>query len=197
MVELLETIGVLFLDRLPGGTQLPAELPAELPALDRSFTPPLEYRQQYQFGCDNYGEADVGNATMDWNVHRRLNKATLSGEYPTQAFGSSVVYAAPPGFVHTSYALLGTEAHGDAARSPPAELFKAHNEWFWPRDDPTEYGQLCWPVLLLFCTRITTCRSSIALIELRLALISYQDYHMLLLILAGPMPRCCSSSSAT
>ena len=157
MVELLETIGVLFLDRLPGGTQLPAELPAELPALDRSFTPPLEYRQQYQFGCDNYGEADVGNATMDWNVHRRLNKATLSGEYPTQAFGSSVVYASPPGFVHTSYALLGTEAHGHAARSPPAELFKAHNEWFWPRDDPTEYGQLCWPVLLLFCTRITPC----------------------------------------
>ena len=142
MVEFLEAMGVRFLDRLPGGTQLPASLPTALPALDRSFIPPLEYRQQYQFGCNNYGEAGaglpggVGNATMDWNVHRRLNKATLKGESPTAAFGSSVVYASPPGFVHTSYALLGTKAN--TGRGPPADLFKTHNEWFWPRDDPTE-----------------------------------------------------------
>jgi hypothetical protein len=143
VVELLEAMGVRFLDRLPGGTQLPAALPAALlPTLDRSFIPPLEYRQQYQFGCDNYGgtgkgaPGGVGNTTMDWNVHRRLNKATLSGESPTAAFGSSVVYASPPGFVHTSYALLGTKIN--SGRGPPADLFKAHNEWFWPRDDPTE-----------------------------------------------------------
>ena len=148
MVELLEAIGVQFLDRLPGGTQLPAALPAALPPLDRSFTPPLEYRQQYQFGCNNYGAAGtgapggVGDVTMDWNIHRRLNKATLSGESPTAAFGSSVVYASPPGFVHTSYALLGTKLN--AGRGPPPSLFKTHNEWFWPRNDPTEYGQLCW-----------------------------------------------------
>jgi hypothetical protein len=73
---------------------------------------------------------------MDWNVHRRLNKASLSGESPTAAFGSSVVYASPPGFVHTSYALLGTKPN--AGRAPPTDLFKTHNEWFWPRDDPTE-----------------------------------------------------------
>ena len=150
MVEFLELLGVQFLDRLPGGTKLPAALPAALPALDRRFTPPLEYRQQYSFGCDNYGGAGegapggVGDATMDWNVHRRLNKATLgSGESPTAGFGSSVVYASPPGFVHTSYALLSpTGATGGHARSPPAELFKEHTEWFWPRDDPNEYGQL-------------------------------------------------------
>eukprot|EP01047_Picozoa_sp_COSAG01_P013572 COSAG01_NODE_641_length_14573_cov_17.634637_5_plen_296_part_00 len=148
VVELLEAMGVQFLDRLPGGTQLPASLPAALPSLDRSFIPPLEYRQQYQFGCNNYGVAGtgapggVGNATMDWNVHRRLNKASLSGESPTAAFGcvttvavsslahhnlvhsevrfmsrSSVVYASPPGFVHTSYALLGTKPN--AGRAPP------------------------------------------------------------------------------
>ena len=39
-----------------------------------------------------------------------------------------------------------------------------------------------WPVLLLFCTRITTCY--VTLIELRLALIPYQDYRILLLTLA-------------
>lgn len=24
------------------------------------------------------------------------------------------------------------------------DLFKTNNEWFWPHDDPTVYGQLCW-----------------------------------------------------
>jgi hypothetical protein len=149
VVEFVEALGVRFLDRLPGGTTLPEALPASLPALDTRFVPPLEYRQQYQFGCNNYGGAGVGapggvgNATMDWNVHRRLNKATLSGESPTSAFGSSVVYAAPPGFVHTSYALLSPTGKVND-KAPPADLFATHNEWFWPRDDPTRYGQLCW-----------------------------------------------------
>ena len=149
VVEFLQTLGVRFLDRLPGGTILPASLPTALPALDKLFVPSLEYRQQYQFGCNNYGGAGpgapggVGNETMDWNVHRRLNKATLSGQSPTAAYGGSVVYASPPGFVHTSYALLTPTGKADD-RAPPADLFKLHNEWFWPRDDPTEYGQLCW-----------------------------------------------------
>lgn len=148
VVEFLQTLGVRFLDRLPGGTKRPSSLPSSLPALDISFVPPLEYRQQYQFGCNNYGGADpgapggIGNQTMDWNVHRRLNKATLSGESPTAGFGGSVVYASPPGFVHTSYALLSPKPTN--LRAPPADLFFSHKEWFWPRDDPSEYGQLCW-----------------------------------------------------
>jgi hypothetical protein len=24
------------------------------------------------------------------------------------------------------------------------DLFQQHNEWFYPHDDPLEYGQLCW-----------------------------------------------------
>ncbi len=148
VVEYLQTLGVRFLDRLPGGTKLPTSLPSSLPTLDKKYIPPLEYRQQYQFGCNNYGGSGpgapggVGNGTMDWNVHRRLNKATLSGQSPTAAFGSSVVYASPPGFVHTSYALLSPKSTNP--RVPPADLFSTHNEWFWPRDDPSEYGQLCW-----------------------------------------------------
>ena len=42
--------------------------------------------------------------------------------------------------MHTSYGCLGA---GDG-RSPPKDLYDAHPEWFWPRDDPTAYGQLCW-----------------------------------------------------
>jgi hypothetical protein len=127
--EFISGLGVLFLDRLPGGTKLPAAgLPSALPALDRKFVPPLEYRQQYQFGCNNYGGCEsghrgkatcpggVGNATMDWSVHRRLNKATLSGQSPDAAHGSSVVYAAPPGFVHTSYALLSPSGDSSSGR---------------------------------------------------------------------------------
>lgn len=148
VVEFLQALGVRFLDRLPGGTKLPAKLPSSLPMLDKNFVPSLEYRQQYQFGCNNYGGSSpgapggVGNETMDWNVHRRLNKVTLSGQSPTPEFGSSVVYASPPGFVHTSYALLSPKPTN--LRAPPADLFSTHNEWFWPRDDPAEYGQLCW-----------------------------------------------------
>jgi hypothetical protein len=31
-----------------------------------------------------------------------------------------------------------------SSQCPPAELFKTHTEWFWPRNDSTVYGQLCW-----------------------------------------------------
>ena len=47
--------------------------------------------------------------------------------------GGGPTYASPPGYVHTSYALVDKD-----------QFFETHNEWFWPRDDKTVYGQLCW-----------------------------------------------------
>ena len=59
-------------------------------------------------------------------------------------------YADPPGFVHTSYNMLydygkfPPNENCSSSQCPPAELFKTHTEWFWPRNDSTVYGQLCW-----------------------------------------------------
>ena len=146
--EFLERLGVQFLDRLPGGTKLPAALPDDLPAMDIRFIPPLEYRQQYTFGLDNYDAfrtTGIGDATMDFNVHRRANKASDSGESPDAAHGGAVVYASPPGFVHTSYNLLCSSGKcGGGRQGPPPGLWATNREWFWPRDNPNTEGQLCW-----------------------------------------------------
>ena len=53
------------------------------------------------------------------------------GSFPTWAGASA----------HSSYTLLGAP---DSARAPPAALYASHQDWFWPRDSPTTYGQLCW-----------------------------------------------------
>ena len=50
-----------------------------------------------------------------------------------------------------------------------------------PGTTPTP-SSIGWPVVLLFCTRITTCYPDRVA---TCALISYQDYHILLLTLAG------------
>jgi len=72
---------------------------------------------------DNNGHALLHDA--DLAMHQRIS-------------GTSPTYAAP-GFVHTSYSLLGSNSS-----QPPADLYQSNPEWFWPRDDPTAYGQLCW-----------------------------------------------------
>jgi hypothetical protein len=36
--------------------------------------------------------------------------------------------------------LLGS----NVSNAPPADLYASNPEWFWPRDDPAAYGQLCW-----------------------------------------------------
>jgi hypothetical protein len=58
-------------------------------------------------------------------------------------------YAYPPGFVHTSYALFDGDTDGNqtcvrGGKCPPTDMFKKHNEWFWPHNDSSVYGQLCW-----------------------------------------------------
>ena len=45
--------------------------------------------------------------------------------------------------MHTSYRLFGDNTT-DGGKHPPSDLFKTNNEWFWPHNDGTAYGQLCW-----------------------------------------------------
>lgn len=67
----------------------------------------------------------------------------VPGEPPGDAArGGEVIYASPPGFVHTSYQLLDSSTTSSYS-VPPPQLWARHPEWFWPRD-PKVYGQLCW-----------------------------------------------------
>ena len=71
-----------------------------------------------------------------------------AGNYlETKATGSP--YASPPGFVHTSYTIFDGATDGSHnctrhGKCPPADVFEAHPSWFWPQNDSSLYGQLCW-----------------------------------------------------
>ena len=153
--ELLEALGVKFLGRYD--TVTPAVLPASLPKLVTRSLPRFEYRQLMEFQATNYvpsmnysilspASGASGAAMVDFLVHRRLNSAgplggTAVSQFPDAAHGGTVAYATPPGFVHTSYHLLSPSG---SAQAPDPTLWKTHREWFWPRDNPATYGQLCW-----------------------------------------------------
>jgi hypothetical protein len=83
-------------------------------------------------------ETNGGDRTLNslWEVRNHNNDCGARA-------GGCVVYASPPGSVHTSYNLL-TDTAGQGTKKPPPELFQTHKEWFWPRDDGNVYGQLCW-----------------------------------------------------
>jgi len=57
-------------------------------------------------------------------------------------------FASPPGFVHTSYRLFPSETPpfncSSYIRCPSESFFREHREWFWPHNDSSAYGQLCW-----------------------------------------------------
>ena len=102
--------------------------------------PVFEYRD-----CD---ASPNNNLTYDLRQHYNgqsaigpgLSKAGLLAN--DTAHGGFVGYAG--GFVHTSYSILGGAPRAKGGNGPPFDLFHAHNEWFWPHDNPLEYGQLCW-----------------------------------------------------
>lgn len=139
----LESLGVRFL--AVDVTKLPAALPAAIPeACQRHvFVPQLEYRQLMEWQAGPM----MSNSSYDYCLHRRLDPLAqpdtgVAGEpFGDMSRGGGVVYASPPGFVHTSYRLLDP-AWG--ANVPPPQLFAKHPEWFWPRTSPPSYGQLCW-----------------------------------------------------
>jgi hypothetical protein len=120
----------------PTETVLPA--PSNLLAAVRvpihaEYSPPIELRSLESF------ETNGGGAPQQlWPLRNRVN-----GD-EGQPAGGSVVYASPPGSVHTSYALLEVGGADLSSRKPPPELYDANPDWFWPRDSPNTYGQLCW-----------------------------------------------------
>jgi hypothetical protein len=85
----VESLGVRFFAQ--DTTVLPVALPTELPALDKIFTPALEYRQQFEFACNQ-----ATNASVDLNVHLGLNKDSLGGEC-----GARVISSSPHAGSHT------------------------------------------------------------------------------------------------
>ena len=99
-------------------------------------------------GADPMQLPPTGTAAQQAQNYLWLLRARNNGM--DTGFGSFPVWAGSS--AHTSYTLLGASA---AARAPPAELWKSHREWFWPRTDPKAYGQLCWSnaSLVAFLTR--------------------------------------------
>ena len=58
---------------------------------------------------------------------------------------SASPYATPPGFVHTSYRLFGSGAITPGADPTNLlQVWNTHRQWFWPRNDSSVSGQLCW-----------------------------------------------------
>ena len=103
-------------------TLLPATAPTTVPAVDMQFAPRFHYRQIYDWGSQI-------NETQSRYFH-----------------GNTGNYANPPGNVHNSYKLFPGERPNCTSGNgcPPTNLWRAHPEWWWPRDDPKAYGQLCW-----------------------------------------------------
>lgn len=133
--QFLEALGVRFVSE--DSTFLPSQSSVPLPSINISSIPPLEYREVYGW---------QQQFDQNWSMHRRINHM-LSGAVLDPAHGGQVVYATPPGFVHTSYTIVGGNLN-----TPPPALFNQHPEWFWPHDNPNVYGQLCWtnPELVQF-----------------------------------------------
>jgi hypothetical protein len=109
--------------------------PSSWPSRPRIVVAPqFEYR-------DVAFSAATHAAAREWDVRLGLNGP--STPLPSE-MGGYVSYASPPGFVHTAYSLLAYPEPG--GRAPPAALYAAHPQWFWPRGaaGASAYGQLCW-----------------------------------------------------
>ena len=115
-------------------TLVPFVCPEEIPHYSLTQSPAFEYRDDNQF--------QVSSSSV-WAT--RVGYNGPSSAQPAE-HGGHTSYASPPGFVHTSYALLSYPDPPPASRGPPAALYEAHPEWFWPRGaaGATTYGQLCW-----------------------------------------------------
>jgi len=146
--HLMRALGVRFLAW--DHTMLPAAVPSPLPALDRTFVPVFEYRD-----VDGWAALSHPQQSKYFHINGGA-QASSSSALATVATppslgerfdGMNSPYASPPGFVHTSYNLFGPDAgyrNCTTGRCPPSGIFNAHPEWFYPHNDDTVYGQLCW-----------------------------------------------------
>ena len=111
-------------------TKVPVTCPVSVPEHSGITKLPFEYRDNNQWQPEHHNP---------WAIRSRYN----GNASPDR--GDAVTYATPPGFVHTSYALLYYPE--TSANVPPPHLFKLHPEWFWPppaAGGGSAYGQLCW-----------------------------------------------------
>lgn len=127
--HLLHELGLRFLAH--DAISVPRTCPDALPTIDDTVLAALEFRNMDGWGMQTHPT----HAVRLWQNAQGLR---LGGS-AQETVVPSKVYASPPGGVHTSYNLLGA----GGARTPPAELFATHPEWFWPRN-ASVYGQLCW-----------------------------------------------------
>ena len=107
----------------------PPACPSYIPHYDTTQSPAFEYRDDNQYEPTN---------RVDWRARVGFN-----GKGDVK-HGGNITYATPPGFVHTSYHLLTYPEYDSNLRTPPPKLYKDHPEWFWPLNEPSTYGQLCW-----------------------------------------------------
>jgi hypothetical protein len=146
--HLLRAFGVRFLAW--DHTLLPATLPSPLPVLDRTFVPTFEYRDIDGWASLSHPQQAKyfhmnGAAQASSSLSSSLAAPALTSPGATdRAFGAAregSPYASPPGFVHTSYALFAGDTDGKknctTGQCPPADMFKQHNEWFYPHNDPS------------------------------------------------------------
>jgi hypothetical protein len=127
--EYLERLGFRFFT--PDMTRLPpGGCPSAFTRFNASFAPPVESRE-----LSFRTVLDAPN--VEWAAGAlRLNTLFQSNA----TLGGTVRFAYPPGDCHTAYRLINSTA----GRTAPQPWYTTHREWFWPRDDPTAYGQLCW-----------------------------------------------------
>jgi hypothetical protein len=133
--RLLEELGFVFLATDETVVPRCPTRSAWTSSLNITVTPTFEYRD-----CDA-----SPNKNLTFDIRQHYNGASaLAGTLLSNdtEHGGYVQYAG--GFVHTSYSILGGGPHAPGGNGPPLDLFEQHNEWFWPHDDPLEYGQLCW-----------------------------------------------------
>ena len=107
----------------------PPACPSYIPHYETTQSPAFEYRDDNQYEPTN---------RVDWRARVGFN-----GKGDVK-HGGNITYATPPGFVHTSYHLLTYPEYDSNLRTPPPKLYKGPSEWFWPLNEPSTYGQLCW-----------------------------------------------------
>jgi hypothetical protein len=111
-------------------------------ALDLTVTPSFEYRDVEGWSAMAHVAENASRSSQADYFHMNGYTQGEAGRGNDHAS----VYATPPGFVHTSYNLFPGHPKGNATfpKGPPQDLFRSHNGWFWPHNDSSVYGQLCW-----------------------------------------------------
>eukprot|EP00038_Savillea_parva_P005206 m.149867 g.149867 ORF g.149867 m.149867 type:complete len:651 (-) comp11676_c0_seq7:399-2351(-) len=119
-------------------------------ALDTRVVPALLWRSHESYETDG---ADPTADPPSGTAQRQALNYLWTARVRNNGLGEHIEGGGFPNWVgptaHTSYSLL-SGSHD--TRAPPPDLWKTHREWFWPRDDPTTYGQLCWSNTSLVAT---------------------------------------------